>query len=284
MKTEECTAFLRWALPCLQLRWEGFRRVRRRVCRRIQRRLRDLGLPDAEAYRAYLATHPDEWGWLDTACRIPISRFHRNRGVFDCLATSVLPLLAERAQAAGQDELRCWSAGCASGEEPYSLALIWWLQLRQRFPDLSLRVMATDVDANLLERARQARYGPSSLKDLPPAWIQGFTRCDGFFCLREELRKGVEFRTQDIRRDTPPERFHLILCRNLAFTYFDLDLQRRTASRLRERLEPGGVLLLGSHERLPRDSEGFAGLEGTAGLYERTAQPRTQRRCTALDP
>ena len=120
------------------------------------------------------------------------------------------------------------------------------------------------MDVKLLERAQRARYGASSLKDLPRAWIdRGFSRCDGFLVLRPEFRAGVEFRTQDLRTEAPPERFQLILCSNLAFTYFDLDLQRRTASRLCECLEPGGVLLLGSHERLPNDVEGFAGLEGT---------------------
>jgi chemotaxis protein methyltransferase CheR len=269
VKKAECVDFLRWALPRLHLRWEGFRRVRRQVCHRIQRRVGQLGLADVESYRTYLATHDDEWGWLDAACRIPISRFYRNRGEFDFLSAEILPLLARRAVAAGDDELRCWSAGCASGEEPYSIALIWWLRIKRRFPTLPLRVVATDVDPNLLERARRACYRSSSLKDLPSDWVElAFVRVDELLCLRPELRQSVEFHSQDIRSEAPPERFHLILCRNLAFTYFDEDVQRSVALLLREHLEPGGILVLGSHEKLPQGVEGFPLLEGHSAIYE----------------
>lgn len=269
VKKTECVAFLRWALPQLHLRWEGFRRVRRQVCHRIQRRVEQLGFVDVESYRTYLATHHDEWGWLDAACRIPISRFYRNRGEFDFLSAEILPLLARRALAAGDDEIRCWSAGCASGEEPYSIALIWSLGVQRRFPALSLRVVATDVDPNLLERARHACYRASSLKDLPSDWVErAFVRSDELFSLRPEFHESVEFRSQDIRSEAPPERFHLILCRNLAFTYFDEDVQRSVALLLREHLDPGGILVLGSHEQLPQGVEGFSPLEGHSAIYK----------------
>jgi chemotaxis protein methyltransferase CheR len=270
VENAECVAFLRWSLPRLQLRWEGFRKVRRQVCRRIQRRLHELGLPDAEGYRAYLATHPEEWLWLDTACRIPISRFYRNRGAFESLAEKVLPLLARRVEEAGEGELRCWSAGCASGEEPYSLALIWALRLQSQFPGLSLRILATDVDAHLLARARSAEYGASSLKDLPGDWVErAFERSNSLFCLRSEFRRDVEFRLEDIRKQSPGERFHLILCRNMAFTYFADAPQERVAALLRESLEPGGILMLGSHEELPVAVRGLSALAGHAGIYQK---------------
>lgn len=270
MTNAECVAFLRWSLPRLELRWPGFRRVRRQVCRRVERRLRELGLPDTGSYRAYLEAHPDEWRWLDSLCHIPVSRFYRNRGAFDRLAEEVLPELARRVQAAGEGELRCWSAGCASGEEPYSLALIWELRLRARFPGLRLWILATDVDRHLLERARDARYGASSLKDLPPSWVErAFEPSDSLFRLRAKFRRDVELRLEDIRREVPPERFHLILCRNVAFTYFAQKLQEEVAALLRERLEPGGILMLGAHEQLPAAESELTPLEGPPGLYRK---------------
>jgi hypothetical protein len=88
------------------------------VCRRIERRCRELGLPNVADYRAFLETHPEEWSVLDSPCRISISRFYRDRGVFGSLRRKILPSLAELA-GGGDRELRVWSAGCASGEEDF---------------------------------------------------------------------------------------------------------------------------------------------------------------------
>jgi chemotaxis protein methyltransferase CheR len=166
-----CAEFLQWALPRRDLSWPGFRRVHRQVCRRIAARLGALRLPDCAAYRDYLATHPDEWATLDTFCRIPISRFVRERAVFERLASDVLPPLAAAAVARGVVELRCWSAGCASGEEPYTLAMLWGLLLAGRYSGLALRVIATDIDEQLLERARASLPAEQSAR--------GFRRMDG---------------------------------------------------------------------------------------------------------
>jgi chemotaxis protein methyltransferase CheR len=100
-------------------------------------------------------------------CRIAISRFHRDRGVFDHLLRAVLPGLAQRASERGAEAVRCWSAGCASGEEPYTLRILWDLGLPAERARVPLRIVATDVDARLLERAREGRYPASSLKELP---------------------------------------------------------------------------------------------------------------------
>ena len=91
MKNTECIAFLQWALPRLALRWRGFRRVRGQVCKRIDHRIRALGLSGPAAYMAYLNDQSSEWAMLDTLCRISISRFYRDRPVFDYLGGTVLP-------------------------------------------------------------------------------------------------------------------------------------------------------------------------------------------------
>ena len=95
MNDPELVAFLQWALPRLGLRWQGYRKVRARVRKKLNERLRQLGLPDIAAYRDRLEAHPQEWVVLDALCRITISRFHRDRGVFDHLRRIVLPRLAE---------------------------------------------------------------------------------------------------------------------------------------------------------------------------------------------
>jgi chemotaxis protein methyltransferase CheR len=251
MRDPDCVELLRWAAPRLGLRWEGFRRVRRQVCKRIGRRIAELGLEGIGGYRQHLEAHPEEAAILDALCRVAISRFYRDRGVFDALGGRVLPALAAGVKERGASVVRLWSAGCAGGEEPYTLALIWHFVVRPRAPTLAIQIVASDAHVPSLERARRACYAASSLKELPAAWREeGFVRREGLFCLRDELRRGVELRCEDLRRDMPEGPFDLILCRNTAFTYFAEAAQRRMAERLVERLVPGGALVIGAHERL----------------------------------
>jgi chemotaxis protein methyltransferase CheR len=295
MRDADCTAFLQEALPRLGLRWAGFRRVRRQVCRRLDRRLRALGLESLDAYRAWLARHPEEWEVLDGLCRVTISRFWRDRAVFDALGARLLPELAALARARGDAELRAWSAGCASGEEAWSLALLWQLELGDRPPQPSLRVIGTDLDTHLLERAATAVYPASSLREIPAGLrARAFERCGDAYRLRSALRMGVEFRPGDVRRQAPADRgpFHLVLCRNLAFTYFDAAVQREVLERIADTLVPDGALLVGSHERLPSDAHRFVPDPSVRGAYrlrdgEATRPRRSGRRAAAagrVDP
>ncbi len=270
MTDADCVALLRWALPRLGLRWPGFRKVRRQVCKRVARRMAALGLAQVAAYRAYLEHEAEEWGVLDGLCRITISRFWRDRGIFEHLGAGVLPELARRAEAEGRAMLGAWSAGCASGEEPYSLKILWELGPGCGFPGLRLEVTASDADANMLRRARAGVYAAGSLKELPAAWREAAFAPEGeLFRLRPRFRAGVAFARQDIRRRMPPGPFDLILCRNLAFTYFDEAGQRRVARRLARRLRPGGVLVLSKHEALPEGCGALVASEPKLGVYRR---------------
>ncbi len=272
MEDSTCVAFLQWALPRMGLRWAGVRRVRRQVCKRIGRRLGALGIADIAAYRARLEADPDEWRALDGLCRIPISRFFRGREAFAHLGRVVLPALARAAAARGETRLRCWSAGCASGEEPYSLSLLWTLGAASGSPRLGLEIVATDADAHLIERARAARYGAGSLKDLPPGWRRrAFGTANGLFALRPEYRAPVALECQDVRAGAPLGRFDLVLCRNMAFTYFAEPVQRAVLRRIVDALVDGGALMVGAHEHPPEGAHGLAPWEAKLGLY-RTAR------------
>jgi chemotaxis protein methyltransferase CheR len=270
VKDTEWVAFLQWALPQLELRWPGFRRVRAQVCKRIRRRMATLACPDLAAYRRYLSAHEAEWAVLDACCRITVSRFYRDRGVFATLTQSVLPALARVAQARGAPALRVWCAGCASGEEPYTLAIAWRQALAGRFPGLPVEILATDVDADLLARARQACYPWSALKDLPPTWRDAaFQVQDELWCLRPAFAAPVRFLLHDLREPLPEDDFDLVCCRNLAFTYFGRELQWHVAQVIHDRLQPGGVLVLGIHERLPEGQAGFVALSARLALYRK---------------
>jgi chemotaxis protein methyltransferase CheR len=259
MADAACVSFLQWALPHLHLRWLGFRRVRRQVCRRIDRRRVTLGLADLAAYRAYLDDHPDEWRELDRLCRVTISRFARDRGIWTVLVEAVLPRLAQAASGEGRAALHVWSAGCGAGEEPYTLAIAWKLEVAARWPGLALDVLATDVDDNQLARAAAARFPTGTLRELPDAWRRdAFEVCDGEQCLRESFRAPVQFVHHDVRTAAPPGVFDLVLCRNLAFTYLDESVQRAVAASFRRVMRVGSALVVGVHEQLPEGCAGFA--------------------------
>ena len=252
------------------MRWPGFRKVRGQVCKRLRRRCVELGLADLIAYRAYLEGHPEEWAVLDGLTHVTISRFDRDRRVFACLQREVLPVLARAVGARGAGAVEVWSAGCASGEEPYTLSMIWDLCLAGDFPGVRLRILATDVDELVLARARRACYGAASLRELPHEWkAEAFVERDGSYHVTGRVREAVRIERHDIRSRPPRGRFELVMCRNLAFTYFDRDGQRAAAEALAGALCPGGALVIGKHEALPADVVGFEPWNAALRIYRR---------------
>jgi chemotaxis protein methyltransferase CheR len=240
-------------LPRLHLRWAGFRRVRGQVLKRMRKRMTGLGL-DVAGYRELLERDASELARLDDFSRITISRFYRDRSIFDLL----------RRELPRGRPLRAVSLGCASGEEPWTLALI------AVFDGLALDITAVDADPRLLERARRGVYDPGTLRELPPGWRErAFTPEGEAFRLRDELRARVTFLEGDLRRSLPEGPFDLVLCRNVAFTYFDEPLQHETAARLAGLLREGGLLVLGAHERLPAGVTGFEPLDARGNLLRR---------------
>jgi chemotaxis protein methyltransferase CheR len=255
---------LQWALPRLGLRWPGYRKVRRQVCRRLRGRLDELGLDAFDAYRARLEADPGEWEALRALTPITISRFARDRAVFEALAREVVPALEH----SGGAPIRAWSAGCASGEEAYTLALLW----------PAMDVLATDVHPAVLERARRAAYPRSSLRELTPAERErGFTAAGDEHVVRPEIAARVTVARHDLRDPAPDGPFDLVLCRNAAFTYFDDDRRRAVLAALAGAVRAGGALVTGLHEALPA-SPWFAPWPGTRAVHRRSDRPAADER------
>lgn len=257
MTDAEFVAFFAHVCTKLGLRARGYRRTGGSVRKRLARRLRELGLANLDEYRRLLETHGDEWLWLDECCRITISRFARDGAVYQALLRCYLPERAAAASARGKRHLKIWSAGTASGEEAYGLGVAWQLELAPEFPELELDVLATDADPTVLQRAARGIYPEGSLRELPPALRVAFEPCGHEWRLLERYRRGVRFERSDLRLDRPSGPFDLVLCRNLAFTYFDEPTQCRLARSFAALLEPGGLLVVGRGEQLPSESPGF---------------------------
>lgn len=269
MDDRDCSAFLQWALPQHNLRWPGFRKVRRQVCKRLKLRIGELGLDGFAAYRRRLELDPAEWRAFDECCHITISRFLRDKGVFEVLRKRVLPDIAARL-AGERRAAYIWSAGCASGEEPYTLKIIWDEEVVRSFPGAHLSIVATDIDRAMLDRACRGCFAPTSLRELPQHFVhQAFDRKGALYCIRSRYREGVEFLHQDLRWEAPDRLFDLILCRYVAFTYFAEALQRQVLMRLIDRLAPHGYLAIGTHEQLPIGAVTLQPLSGASQIFTR---------------
>jgi chemotaxis protein methyltransferase CheR len=234
-----------------------------------------LGIEGFAPYRQRLETDPQEWTVLDGLTHITISRFFRDKSIFEALERRVLPDVAARAQR-DKRPTRFWSAGCASGEEPYTLKILWDIAVASAFPSVGCSVVATDADETVLKRARNGCYSGGSLRELPEALVrQGFERADRLFCVRPQHRQDVSFLSQDLRSEAPEGLFDLILCRNVAFTYFEVPLQVEALHRLVERLAQPGYLVIGAREKLPHEMSCLIPLPGVPEIFRyETALPQ----------
>ena len=270
MKDEACVHFLQWALPQLRMQWSGFRRVYGQVCKRLARRIKDLKLDNIAQYQHYLATHPQEWRTLDSVCQVTISRFYRDKMMFAFLADEVLPELARQAMEYNRDSIHVWCSGCASGEEPYTVNLIWQLQTQSQFLHLNLKILATDANTDMLARMQQACYPYATIKNLPKAWREGVFNAQGeLYCIKAAYRGDIQRLQQDVRQAVPRQHFDLILCRNLVCTYYDEVLQRETLKRIQQQLCMGGAQVLGIHEQLPAGIAGFEAWSERLRVYRK---------------
>jgi chemotaxis protein methyltransferase CheR len=248
----EYKEFLKTALPLMGLRWRRFNRtsIRKRVIDRMQQ----LNLQTWSDYKNHLLENEEERHLLTSMLTVTISRFWRNSSLFDRLEKMWLPALLEAV--APEETVQIWSAGCASGEEPYSLLILW----QESFANSgrSLRLLASDSDSHCLKRARQARYPASSFREMPLQLRQKyFTNEKGTFSLRHNLSQNIEWFEHNLIWEPPPMNNNLIFCRNLVYTYFTDSIQEEISRRFHQALVVGGFLIVGRKDRLPHGTEGL---------------------------
>lgn len=217
--------------------------------RRLAVRMRARGVETYQAYLSVLCSDQAEFDALLVALTINLSYFFRDEAVFEALRHAVLrTLVARRAQTR---HLAVWSAGCASGEEPYSVAMILTDLLGPALSGWKVQIQATDVDADVLARARRGVYKAISFQN-PEADFVGryFARNEDVYTLRPAIRQLVTFQQHDLTTMPPLPRYDLILCRNVLI-YFARERQERIVRHLLDHLGLGGYLVLGMTEMLP---------------------------------
>jgi chemotaxis protein methyltransferase CheR len=263
----EYKEFLKTTLPQLGLRWRRFKR--KSIRNRIVGRLQELNLHSLSEYQSYVFASETEKLTLTTLLTVTISRFWRNAGLFESLKNLWFPTLLNRLPAT--EPVQVWSAGCASGEEPYSLLILWL----ESFADTGreLRLLASDSNRYCLERAQQARYPASSFREMPLHLRQKYCSNEkGTFSLPHNLSQRIEWFEHNLIWEAPPLHNHLIFCRNLVYTYFTDSLQHEITRRFHQALVANGLLVVGRKDRLPPGTEGLFRLVDHP-LYEKVDVP-----------
>ncbi|HDR73567.1 MAG TPA: protein-glutamate O-methyltransferase CheR [Methanoculleus sp.] len=240
------------------------------IRRRVLSRMRLTGRKDFDDYHTLLLSSPDEQEQLRTTLTINVTKFSRDTEVFDIIHKELLPELMRR-----KDRIRIWSAGCATGEEPYSLALIAHDLCRLR-PGVRVTILATDLDAEALDKAKAGVYHEKSLENLTPGQVRRhFTlRQDGKYAVKPHLREYIRFQAHDLMSGKPASSFiDIILCRNVTI-YFTEKQKNDLAVMFHAALLHDGYYIMGKTEFLSRDVESlFVPYNSLQKIYRKPSGP-----------
>lgn len=233
--------------------------------RRIERRMTQQGIEDIATYERFLKEHPPEVQTLFREMLINVTSFFRDAAVFDTLKREVLPaMLAQRPE---HEALRVWVAGCATGEEAYSVAMLLRELADEQHRDWQVQIYGTDIDADAIAVARTGLYPPNIAQDVTPERLRRFfVKEDGGYRVRKEIREMVVFAVQSVIKDPPFTRLDLLTCRNLLI-YLEPELQERLIPIFHYALRPGGVLCLSPSESIGSHGELFDTLERRLNIY-----------------
>lgn len=253
------------------------------LLRRLERRIVALNIPSLKDYVEYLQTHVDEVGQLVDFLLINVTEFFRDAEAYQFLKTETLPTLIARKREEDK-RLRIWCAGCATGEEPYSIAMLLIELLDGEIPDWSIRIFATDLNEASITFARQGLYTEPLLQNVPESYRQRFfERLDGNYRIAQSIRSMVTFGVHDLSRSGPFPRIDLISCRNVLI-YFSTELQGVVLSNFAFALQPDGYLFLGKAETVRPSPNTFELINKTWKIYQCTGTSRWPLRQSGILP
>jgi len=212
--------------------------------------MQQLGCRDMMMYLLALEENEIEKRHCERLMTVSISRFFRDKILWEILEAEILPALIKR----HKEKIGVWSAGCACGEEVYSLKILWD-SLRSSIPHMPrLDLIATDMNPVYLERARAAIYSSGSLKEVPTRFRTLYFQEKPnrkLFEVAASLKKGIAWQQHCFGTDPPGPQFHMIFLRNSLLTYYQDEFKRAVFEKIVNRLSQGGFLIVGSHEELP---------------------------------
>jgi len=235
--------------------------------RRIHKRMEDIGVEQYDQYTDYLEVHPDEFAHLFNTILINVTDFFRDAPAWDYLAKEVVQRIV--GGKLPTDPIRVWSAGCASGEETYSLAMVFCEAVEpDRFRE-HVKIYGTDADQEALNQARQGIYTAHEAEQLDPRLREKYYEPVGDrIAFRKDLRRSVIFGRHDLTQDAPISRLDLLVCRN-TLMYFNAETQSRIVDRFHFGINDGGYLFLGKAEMLLAQSPFFTPVELKHRIFRR---------------
>ena len=235
--------------------------------RRFRHRMFQLKVGSYGHYLEYLRKQGNEVNELLNTVLINVTHFFRDPQAWEALRGEVIPELARRL--APGDPFRAWSAGCASGEEPYSLAILLSDYFGESIEDYDVKVYATDVDEDALNVARRGEYSAEELRHVRPQWREAYFQGRDVCRIGRNIRRLCIFGRGNLVTDAPISHVNLLLCRNVLI-YFDSGLQMQTLERLHYALEPQGILMLGKAETQLSQNALFAPVNARWRIFRRT--------------
>jgi chemotaxis methyl-accepting protein methylase len=246
----------------------------------LKRRLaRRLTATRSESYRDYagiLDAHPEEYDKLFNDLTINVSRFFRNPLAFELLYKVVLPDMIEYKQRSMDNMMRIWSAGCANGEESYSIAILLLELLGEKLKNYNITIYATDIDTDALDNATTGIYSGESVAEVKKGLLDKYFHFDGNYRIKEYVKELADFSYHDLTSEkfiAPTKsvfvNFDLILCRNVLI-YFSRTLQERIFNNFKNDLNKKGYLILGEAETLPDDMKSsFVCIDNLSKIYQK---------------
>ncbi len=250
------------------------------VLRRIERRMQVNCVSNLNAYLEFLDAHQEETQHLLQDLLISVTNFFRDRDCFDALKREIIPQIFAEAEPGSQ--IRAWSAGCATGEEAYSIAMLMAEHQAQQSPTVDIQVFATDIDDRAISVGRRGSYPESIVTDIEPDRLKKFfVKKDNHYQIKKETRENVLFAAHNILRDPPFSRVHLISCRNLLI-YLNRDVQQHIFEMFHFALLPGGYLFLGNSESAEISSQYFVAVDKKNRIYRALVPPQMPRYSSAL--
>ena len=231
--------------------------------------MQDVHISHIRQYIMYLQTHAEEYELLFNTILINVTEFFRDTEAWEVhiRRDRAVDPLGTRAEAG---QIRVWSAGCSSGEEPYTIAMILCEAMGETDFKERVKIYATDVDDEALQRARQAVYSEQAVEGIPPQLLDRyFDRVNGSSCFRSDLRRMVIFGRNDLVQDAPISHIDFLICRN-TFMYFNAATQARILARLHFALNESGFLFLGKAEMLVSHSRLFVPVDPRWRVFTKT--------------
>ncbi|HKE78349.1 MAG TPA: CheR family methyltransferase [Solirubrobacteraceae bacterium] len=249
--------------------------------RRIAKRMQEVEIESHLEYLDYLEVHPDEFAFLFNTILINVTGFFRDAASWDYLSTEIVPRLLETI---GDGPLRVWTAGCASGEETYTMAMVLAEALGEAEYLERVKIYATDVDEEALTEARHAIYPAKAMDAVPDALRERyFERVEQRYAFRKDLRRTVIFGRNDLVQDAPISRIDLLACRN-TLMYFNAETQASILSRFHFALNNWGYLYLGKSEMLITHSELFKPVSLRRRVFSKVVRPTLRDRLLLAHP